>query len=210
MMGGGYCVIFYVGIFLTPLFDSLSVQSLIYTLISLIFTSNSVTTICHHVLSRARCANKGGGGVNGWRRIFFLLTWNYARAKFNVPTVHLPVLHRGMGSRDPRIIGEYNLVTAILILPFTHPRTFKLGSFIFSDMSRLKLGSKTRDSLPIIPSTERKPENFSPLVVKVLTVLILIYFIPPRQEHWYWLIYVGKRISVAQFDVNNGFSLLIP
>ena len=146
------------------------------------------------------------GGVE----LFFLLTRNYAHAKFNVPTVQLPVLHRGMGSQYPRIIGEYNLVTAILILTFTHPRTFKLGSFIFSDMIRLKLGSKTRDSLPIIPSTERKPENFSPLVVKVLTVLILIYFIPPRQEHWYWLIYVGKRISVAQFDVNNGFSLLIP
>ena len=49
---GRYCVIVYVGLFLTPLFGSLSVRSLLYTPISLLFTPNYFSTVYHHVLLR--------------------------------------------------------------------------------------------------------------------------------------------------------------
>ena len=62
---GQYCVIVCVSIFLTPLFCSLSAQSLIYTPISLLFTPNYSTTIFHRVVSRAWCANEGGVGWGG-------------------------------------------------------------------------------------------------------------------------------------------------
>ena len=44
----------------------------------------------------------------------------------------------------------------IVILQFTPPRTYKIGSSIFSSMSGLKFVSTTRDSLPSMPLTERK------------------------------------------------------
>ena len=70
IMGERYSVIFYLGQFPTPRFGSLSTQSLIYTLIYLLFTPNYFSTVCHCVLSHTRCMNEGGSrvGLHGWRR----------------------------------------------------------------------------------------------------------------------------------------------
>ena len=47
------------------------------------------------------------------------------------------------------------------------------------------------------------------LIVAVITVLILIYFIPTRQERCRWLEFVVVRVRVTNFDFNNGVSLLV-
>ena len=44
----------------------------------------------------------------------------------------------------------------------------------------------------------------------VLTVLILLGFIPPIQKRLHWLKSVGICVSLTDFDVNDGFSLSIP
>ena len=62
-VGELHSIILYVGCFTTPRFGLLSVQSLLYMPISLIFTLNYLCTVCHRVLSRAQCANEGGGGI---------------------------------------------------------------------------------------------------------------------------------------------------
>ena len=49
-----------------------------------------------------------------------------------------------------------------------------------------------------------------PLIVAVLNVITFIDFFPPSQERRHWLIFLGIRVSVSEFDVNNGFSLLTP
>ena len=48
-----------------------------------------------------------------------------------------------------------------------------------------------------------------PLIMAVITMLTLLDFHPPIQERRHWLKYIGIRISVANFDVNYGFSLSI-
>ena len=50
-LGESYCVIFYVGQYLTTHFGLLSIQYLLYAPIYLIFTPNSLSTICLHELS---------------------------------------------------------------------------------------------------------------------------------------------------------------
>ena len=49
-----------------------------------------------------------------------------------------------------------------------------------------------------------------PLIVKVLTMLILLNFLPPSQERFHWLKYAGVRVSVAEFDIADGVSLYFP
>ena len=49
-----------------------------------------------------------------------------------------------------------------------------------------------------------------PLIVEVITVLILLYCLPQIQEFHHCIIFVGTRISVDKFDVNDGFSLPTP
>ena len=46
--------------------------------------------------------------------------------------------------------------------------------------------------------------------MEVITVLILLGFLPSIQEHIHWLRYVGICISVVDFDVDDGISLLVP
>ena len=46
-----------------------------------------------------------------------------------------------------------------------------------------------------------------PFLVSVLTVIIIIGFIPPIQERYYWIKYVGVRIIVSKFDVDDGVNL---
>ena len=48
------------------------------------------------------------------------------------------------------------------------------------------------------------------LIVSVLTVLVLLDCFPPSQERRHWLIFLGIRISISKFDINDGFSLSIP
>ena len=49
-----------------------------------------------------------------------------------------------------------------------------------------------------------------PLTVSVLTMFILLDFLPHIQEHIHWLPFLGIHVSVAEFDVNDGFSLSLP
>ena len=53
-------------------------------------------------------------------------------------------------------------------------------------------------------------EKLFPLLVALLTVLIILYFIPPRQERYHWIKPVGIRVSVAEFDVNYFIGLSVP
>ena len=48
------------------------------------------------------------------------------------------------------------------------------------------------------------------LIVSVLTVLILIHFLPPSQEHFHCLKFVDLRVIIANFDVIFGVGLSVP
>ena len=48
------------------------------------------------------------------------------------------------------------------------------------------------------------------LIFEVLTMLILIYFLPPIYKHRYLLKSVEIRVIVTKFDVDYGFSLAVP
>ena len=105
---------------------------------------------------------------------------------------------------------DYELETAVIMQPFIQPCTCKMGSSIFAAIIQLKFASTTRDSLPSMPPTERKTEKMFPLLVEMITVLILLDFIPPIQELCHWLKYLGFCISVAKFDVDDGVSQSAP
>ena len=65
-------------------------------------------------------------------------------------------------ARYPRINLEYGLATAIVIWPLTQPVTCKMGSYISTAMTRIKVASATSASFPIIPYTEMENgEKFS-------------------------------------------------
>ena len=49
-----------------------------------------------------------------------------------------------------------------------------------------------------------------PLLVEVSTMLILPHFIPPGQETIHCIKHVGIRVSVANFDVDQGVGLSVP
>ena len=89
---------------------------------------------------------------------------------------------RDMGSWSPRIICQYNLVTAIAIQLFAHKHTCKMVLSIFAAMSSLKLTVTTRASLPSIPSIEITNWYYFPSIVEVITMFIIIDFLPPIQE----------------------------
>ena len=84
--------------------------------------------------------------------------------------------HKGLGTQALRSTREYDLETKIVIRPLTQPLTCEMGSSIFESMFRLKVVSTTWSSLPIIPSTESKNRDFSPLVVAMLHLLFLVDF----------------------------------
>ena len=48
-----------------------------------------------------------------------------------------------------------------------------------------------------------------PLIMAVLTVLIFVDSFPLIQERRHWLIFVGIRVRIAKFYVNDFVSLLI-
>ena len=92
---------------------------------------------------------------------------------------------KGLGIQDPWIISEYNLATVIAIRPLTQPSTFKMGSSLFSAMSRLNLASKTWAYLLGILLTDRtKEKNW--LLVIMPTELVFILFIPQIKERFFY------------------------
>ena len=62
---------------------------------------------------------------------------------------------RGLVSRAPWIMCEYDLAAAIVIRALIQPYTCKMGSSIFASMGGIKLESTKKESLPSMPSTER-------------------------------------------------------
>ena len=46
--------------------------------------------------------------------------------------------------------------------------------------------------------------------MEVITVIIILLFLPPIQEHYNWIKPVGIRPSVADFDVDYGAGLSFP
>ena len=63
---------------------------------------------------------------------------------------------RGLGRRALWIMQDYNITDSIEIPLLTQPCTYEMVSSSFSAKSQLKVMSKTRASLTIMPSTERK------------------------------------------------------
>ena len=82
---------------------------------------------------------------------------------------------------------EYNLTTAILILPLTHLHMCEMGSSIFATRSQFKFVSTTMDSLPSILSTDRKNvENVS--VDSGSSYLVFIYYTFPIESRAFPLV----------------------
>ena len=61
--------------------------------------------------------------------------------------------------------------------------------------------SMTRNSLPIMPSTEITNVEKISLIVAVINVLILLVFFPLIQERRHYLKSVGIGISITEFDI---------
>ena len=120
------------------------------------------------MIARARCANEGGGGrgqaggeINcaGVRVKLFWRAIYCAKPRPDPGSQSGSRSCRGLGRRDPQIMREYDLVTAIAIWLLTQPHTCERGSSSCVAMSRLKFMSTTRASFLIMPSTERTNEE---------------------------------------------------
>ena len=57
---------------------------------------------------------------------------------------------------------------------------------------------------------KNKQRKKIPLIVEVLTILTLLDFLSLIQEHRHWIKYLGIRIIVAKFNINDGVSISIP
>ena len=141
-----------------------SFRSLIYTPISLFFTMNYLATnfpmwYCMNI------ARLGGALGVGWVHMGDVEAFLDSYANLSLHTIwfsdpisdsgsHSGSLSRkGLGSRAPWIICDYDLATVISIWPFIQPRTCKMGSSNFAAMVWLNCASTTRSSLPSIPPT---------------------------------------------------------
>ena len=47
------------------------------------------------------------------------------------------------------------------------------------------------------------------LILEVLTMIILLGFLPLIQERLHWIKYLGVRVSIAEFDVDDGASTFL-
>ena len=106
-------------------------------------------------------------------------------------------------SQDPRIICEYNLATAISIRPLIQPRTCKMGSSIFSAMSRIKFSSTTRASFPSMPSTERIHRENNRFQWQWLPYLYLFIF--SQRSHRF---YSGSNLWVSASELPSLASIM--
>ena len=48
------------------------------------------------------------------------------------------------------------------------------------------------------------------LLVVVLTIIILLHFLPLIQERFNCIKYLGVSVSVSEFDINDGVSQSVP
>ena len=95
--------------------------------------------------------------------VFTKLSWNaiYCAIPRTEPNYQSGSLYcRRLGIWDPWIIWEYNIATTTKILTLTQPYTCKMGSSIFTDMSRIVSLITTMASFLSMPSTKRKIETF--------------------------------------------------
>ena len=46
-----------------------------------------------------------------------------------------------------------------------------------------------------------------PLIVEIITVIVLLIFLPPSQENTNWILPVGVSVWIPHSDVNYGLSL---
>ena len=49
-----------------------------------------------------------------------------------------------------------------------------------------------------------------PFLVELITVFIILDFIPSSQERHHWIKHVGICVIIANFDVDNRVSLSVP
>ena len=112
--------------------------------------------------SHAQCPNEGSreghiGGKTLFMDVRTKISWRTfycVNQRPDAGTHSRSQYHIGIWSQSTRIIREYELATAILIRLLIQPCTYKIGSSIFTSMSRLRLGSTARAHLSSITSTE--------------------------------------------------------
>ena len=81
----------------------------------------------------------------------------------------------------------------------------------FSAISIIKFASKTRVFFPSMPSAERTNRiNKFPLIVAILTMIVVVYFLPPIKGCSHWLFLVIVAVVVPQSGVNYGLSITFP
>ena len=153
-----------------------------------VFVPPYTISVRHRWVERMCSAIKEGGRMWGWAikrnnfawvgpKIFWRVIY-FANRNPETDSHYVSLSQKILGKWYPWIIREYYLATAIVIRPLTHPRTCKMGSSIFAAMSQLKFASMNWYSLPKIPLTERKMENFFPLFITLPTVLFFLMFLP--------------------------------
>ena len=105
---------------------------------------------------------------------------------------------------------EYNTETVIAIWTLTQPLTCKMGSYIFADMSQIKVASMNWASLNIIPSTKiTNRENVSVRCDNTARACPYWFFrLTQKLIHSLWL--TSLHISISKPDVNDCFYLAIP
>ena len=175
-MRGCYCAIVYVGFLQYPLLVCFLFyfQSLLYTLIYLLFTPSSLTTnfpVWYRVRSAQMVCREGGGCMGGIEVFFglahkFMLAHDlmyHPNAQLRVP-VCLPVPQGPGESRytDHTWVQSCNHNCDLTIF---QPQTWEMGLPFFSAMIGLCCASTTRDSLPSTASTESTKGDFSPLIM---------------------------------------------
>ena len=165
---GCQCVIVYVSHFWPPNSSPISVRSLTYMPIYLLFTAIyflhlpplvfSVCGLGEHVWCTIEGVGRGHtGGVKLSADVRAKLFWCVIYCANPRPDAGSQSGSRSckvLGSRAPQVIFGYDPATKNLIRPLIQPRTCEMGPSIFSAMSRLKFASTNRASLPSMSSTE--------------------------------------------------------
>ena len=99
------------------------------------------------------------------------------------------------------IRGSYR--STILRTQLPSDRTWKMGPSIFAAISWIKFAITTRASFPNMPLKKKNKQRILfPLLVKILTILLLLFFLPPIQESPYCILVAWFIVWVPQSDVN--------
>ena len=116
---------------------------------------------------------------------------------------------KGFGAQATRSTLEYDLMTAIIIRPLTHPVTCKMSSSSFAAMSQLKVASTTWASLSIIPSTESTNREKNSIGHGSVVNACPSPFFPPRKKRIHSLCIISLHVSISEPDINDGFCLAL-